>query len=484
MRRAAARGAAGLVALGVLVSAQIESPLRDAVVAGDTAAVGFLLGQGADSGPVLEGGNTPLHLAAEQGNGEIVALLLDAGANPDARNRYGVTPLVEAAANPSGPVTELLLRAGADPNTVTVGGETVLMTAARLGNVDAARALIEAGADVEATEDTRDQTPLMWAAGYSHQAMVRLLVDSGADVSTSDRVATPPAGGRGRGRGAPPLPVGGMTALMFAARQGSQASAEILVDAGADIDAGDAQGWTALMLAIRNTHYRLAEMLVGRGADPNRATPDGQGPLYTLVDMDTIMPSSASPIRPEMDDLSPLELAEVLLDAGADPNTRLAPAGSTPLHRAAEDANLPMMRLLIDRGADPLMTTADGHTLVMLLTGMGVNRGFGSIPYPVTEAERYAAIEFGLDQGVDINAANDGGDTVLHGGARAGDDTLVRFLAARGARLDATNGGGFTALNLASGLGAPPGRRGGPAAPVVHESTVALLQELLAAPVQ
>src|SRR5205085_7901823 len=127
---------------------------------------------------------------------------------------------------------ERLLAAGADPNFANPGGETVLMTASRAGNLDAIFLLIARGAKVNAKESERGQTALMWAVLENHADAVKLLLARGADINAKTTARTikgeytPARAGGAAGNGiirqrAQPTAEGGMTALLFAVRDGN-----------------------------------------------------------------------------------------------------------------------------------------------------------------------------------------------------------------------------------------------------------------------
>ena len=164
--------------------------------------------------------------------------LLGAGADAKAANRYGVTPLYLACQNANPAMIERLLKAGADPNATTTEGETALMTVARTGVVEAAKVLLDHGAKVDAREEWHGQTALMWAVNEQHPAMVKELIAHGADVNAVSNVNQ-----WERQKTAEPrdkwLPLGGLTPLLFAARQGCVECAQVLLDAGAKIDTTD-----------------------------------------------------------------------------------------------------------------------------------------------------------------------------------------------------------------------------------------------------
>jgi uncharacterized protein len=441
-------------------------------------------------------GTTPLHWAVRANDLAKVNKLLAAGADAKTANRYGVTPLYLACQNANPAMIERLLKAGADANATSTEGETALMTVARTGVVEAAKVLLDHGAKVDAREQWHGQTALMWAVDEQHPAMVKELITHGADVNAVSNVNQ-----WERQKTAEPrdkwLPLGGLTPLLFAARQGCVECARILLDAGARINTADPDGISPVLMAIINGHYDVAGFLLNQGADPNLADDTGRTPLFSAVDFNT-MPVSNRPSPKVIDNqLSSLDLIKLLLDKGANVNAQLLKqqpyrtkldrgddtmltTGTTPLLRAAKAADLPAMRLLLAKGADPKLATRAGITPLMAAAGLGSKEEDTTGRFK-TEAEAIEAIQLCLDTGVDINAANGQGQTALHAAALKGDDQVVEFLADHGANLEAKDRRGNTPLDEALGRGAGSGGFDG-SRKDVHESTAELLKKLIAKP--
>ena len=208
--------------------------------------------------------------------------------------------------NRSASMVDRLLAAGANSNAKLLNGETVLMTCSRTGEPKAVQALLAHGAKVNEKETAHDQTALMWAAAEKHPEVVRLLLAAGADfkmrsLAYSTTVVDEQTQRAGREKLNYEVERGGMTALMFAARNGALESARLLVAAGADVNDALPDGMSALVLAAHSGNGDVAILLLDKGADPNAA-----GIGYTAL--------HAAALR---DDLS---LVKALLAHGADPN--------------------------------------------------------------------------------------------------------------------------------------------------------------------
>jgi uncharacterized protein len=475
-----------LVIGAAALSAAAASPLVEAVKAGDQAAIRRLVRSRTAVNTPEADGTTALHWAVRADDAATVRLLLRAGAQVNAANRYGVTPLALAALNRSPSLVSELLEAGADVKIRLAEGQTILMAAARAGAPSVLQLLLDAGADVNATEGVAGETALMWAALENHAEAVKLLVSRGANVNTRSNHTTFPRLRFGDGIVARQmvLPRGNWTALMYAARQNAIDAARALAEAGADLNLTDPDGTTALVFAIINGHFDLARMLVEKGANPNVADSQGMAALYAAVDMSTLDETVGRPNPKPHAKIDAAELVRIMLARGADPNLTLkAPVlervhndgdtnlgdGATPLMRAAKDADIAVMRALLDAGADVNARTKVGKTPLMFAASR--LSGFRGTPNRGTEQDALAAVALCLDRGATIDAVDQNGQTALHLSVAQAEEGVVRLLAERGADLHARDKQGRTPLDLATA-----GGRGGRG---VNPGTAAVLTDLL-----
>ena len=441
-----------LLGLSGAVAAAPKAGLADAAEDGDGAAVRSLIDRGADVNAPQADGTTALHWAAYHDDAELAALLVRSGTDVNAENRYGVPPLSLSCTNGNGPLVKLLLDAGANANAARQGGETVLMTAARTGSLEAVEALLAHGADPNALE-RNGQSAVMWASAEGHAAVVEALIRAGADFSLTLK--------------------SGFNPMFFAVREGRTDVVRTLLRAGIDVNEALHRkgrpiyqhvrtGTSPLLLAIENGHFGLAAALLEAEADPNDER-TGFTPLHTItwVRKPKVSDYGSDPAPKGSGNLSSLQFVRTLVAMGADVNARLesgksqAPRinvkGATPFLFAADKADVPLMKLLLELGADPFLPNVEGSTPLMVAAGLGTT---APLEEAGTEPEALEATKLLLELSADINAVDNNGETVMHGAAYGSFPTVVQLLADKQADPEIwkrPNKHGWTPLFIAEG---------------------------------
>jgi len=428
--------------------------------------------------------------AAYDGDAGKVAALLKSGADPRAANAFGASPMGEAARRGDVAVLQLLLKAGADPDSRNAEGQTALMAVARTGNVEAAKVLLAHGARIDARETWGGQTALIWAAAQGQADMIRFLLSKGADVNA--RASVREWARRITAEGRPKdMNRGGLTALLYAAREGYVDCIRVLVAGKADINLPEPDGASPLVLALMNGHWDTAKALIELGADVNQWDLYGQFPLYMAVDIKTVE-SGGRVELPTYDQTTADDLVKLLLEKGANPNLQLKlrppfrnvpqdrladpmlTTGATALLRAAKAGDVTNVKQLLDHGALVDLPNVLGHTPLMAAAGSGR----GNVPTrgrSKTEAQALETIKLLKAAGANPGARAVDGDTAVHGAALKGWNDVIRLLASYGVNLDIADKDGMTPIDYA--LQRYPATYL-EAKPPVREATAALLREL------
>ena len=470
-----------------------DAQLAGAIKSGQRpAAIEMITKKAADVNAAEPDGTTPLLWAATLNDTELVIRLIKAGANTNARNQLGSTPLAEAAFHANTEMIQALLDARADPNATGPDGETPLMIVARTANVTAAKLLLDRGAKINVKETQREQTPLMWAAASSQAPMMRELLARGAEVDAKSAtdLMTPLVSPEPR---AIPRPPGGMTAMLFAVREGCLDCVKALVEKGAKLDLPDPEGVTPLISAIFNAHFDVAKYLIEKGANIDRWDWWGRTPLYLAVDYNTL-PHGGRSDQPSLDETQPIDVIRILLEKGAYPNAQLKllppyratgadrgvdlmlTFGTTPLLRAAKAQDAPAIKLLVEHGAIVDLPNTQGMTPTLAASGMGsVDADTrGNYHTPDVQDRAIASLELLLAHGGKVNGrVGRLQQAPLHGAAFWGWNRAVEHLLSKGADINLADSRGFTAVDYAMGR-AGGNSRGGQRIDV-HKDTADLL---------
>lgn len=287
---------------GLMREHESWEPLIVAARKGWCDAAALLLDHGADPdapgyyGPdsAHTGLERPLHWAAGHGQHDVVRLLMERGAHVDG-SLQGFTPLQSAARAGHRPICDTLLARGARMN---------VFVCAAIGTLEEMRRMLDADPSLVNAQDEYGTPPLHIAAELWRADVVRFLLERGADVGLTDRHRDGPLHLLAIRRFDPVLWWGafGMNNTVHSTDEDQQlATARLLVETGADVNARNWRKVTPLHRAVRGGRIGYVRFLLDQGADVNAADVAGDTPLRRAV------------TQPER-----LAVAELLIQWGAD----------------------------------------------------------------------------------------------------------------------------------------------------------------------
>lgn len=377
---------------------------------------------------------TPLHVAALSGQAKTVDLLLNAKVQVDNKATAGATALFLASANGHVDAVKLLLQAKANPNVASNNASTALHMAAEGGYAEVIKLLIDAGAHIEAKDNGGNHggnPPLNWAACKHHVEAVKVLIEYRAQIDHSDNA------------GWTPLHWAVHTADVFDEKKA--ATIELLLQAKANPNNKNNGGQTPLHLAAQNGNAGVARLLIEAGANINQSDNAQMTPLHWAV-------SNAIKLKE-----GGTEAIELLLNAGADPNSQTQD-GDTALHLVAPTDRSDIVQLLLPKKANPnspnkreiwpitlaavrnqiqnlkLLLAAGGNSnySYSVSNQNGTKRLLPALLYFIEQGETDVAEVF-IDAKANVNMADEDGLTPLHYAARQGLVGITKLLLAVGA---------------------------------------------------
>ncbi|CAM9862751.1 unnamed protein product, partial [Ectocarpus sp. 4 AP-2014] len=354
-------------------------------------------------------GRTPLHHACMDDCPEAIVSMLRHGAGVDVKDDDGDTPLHAASRAGCSEGIRALVEYGADIKALNAKGRTPLALTAKFGFEDATVVLVDAGADVNASADSADGSAALSLATMNDcnaGGTMKVLIQHGADVNARN--------------------TNGFTALHRAAMYNAIDCTDVLISAGAIIEAPDNHKSTPLAVAFREAVHRGKEdnggagefaamiALLKHGADPNIGNIEEEcphslhyyfvrcgcpisvlrellavGPDLDVRDDDGYTPLMVSQYHPDL-------FSELLLH-GADTNVQTK-RGETALHKAAENDNGVCIEALISAGASTNVKDNDGRTPLHF----------------ATFCRNRSVMQMLLRSGADISSADNDGSSALH----------------------------------------------------------------------
>ena len=530
---AAQRGDVGGAQMLMYAGARVDAvtrngnytPLHLAARSGRAAAVKALLAAGADVNAVTTtGAVTALHFAASNGDPATVSALLDKGAPVDTREgAWGQTPLMWAASANRLAALDVLIKRGAnlelaskieDISAKEKAERAMLVQRGRrvaaMKAADAAPTVAAAGPGGAGAAPAAPATPRVAVAVAPAPAPApaasKAPAAAGAPVKRDSAPTPPPQTGfnsRGPTYGDLIGNKGGLTALLFAVRDGSDACVARLLEAGAKINhVSEGDHTSPLLMATINGRFDMAKMLLEKGADVKLQSDAGAAPLYATINVQWAAKSLyPEPTAQLQQATSHLELMEAFLKAGADVNVRLKKhlwfmsynfdllgvntVGATAFWRAAYGTDVPAMKLLVKYGADitiptikpsgrlpgddsggddaaaggkdpsgldPIPDGGPGVYPIHAATGVGYGEGFAANSHRHAPDAWMASAKYLIEElKVDVNMRDHNGYNAVHHAAARGDNDLITYLASKGGDIMAISRRGQTTVDMANG---------------------------------
>ncbi|XP_067653211.1 serine/threonine-protein phosphatase 6 regulatory ankyrin repeat subunit B-like [Haliotis asinina] len=448
-----------------------RTPAMIAAVAGHRALLELLVEKGANLTLLDDEDNNILHVACMEGNLGIVKYIHSQKIiDIESRGRTGTTPLMSAAMFGKKDVFSFLMKIGADISKEDDDGENILHVSCQGGNVDIVKYVLKHNVLYINSTDDKGIAPLLLAAGYGNKLVFHFLIERGADTFTKDST--------------------NRNVLHWACRGGSVKIVNYIITQNiVDINGSDDNNMTALLLAAYHGKIDVFRLLIEKGANTLAVNQKSRNSLHLSCiggHVDTVKyvlnQTSVDINSKDCEKMTPVllaayhgkrELFDVLVKNGADLSV-IDEDGDNILHWACRGGNVKIVTYILMQNIVDINCKGDEEmTPVLIAADHGKKDAFDILvkrggDLSVIDEDRDNILHLACRGGhvkivnyilmqniVDINAKNTGGETPVMLAANSGEREVFDILVRKGADLSVIDNNDDNILHSACGGGNP-----------------------------